>query len=165
VCPVGGGGLFREDWFYTKWAVDHPQLTTVHINQKETFTVLVALTHWKHQLHDKWTVVRSDNYTTISALNKDHAATHGSCNGFAKYFGSQPHTTFESPQPTYPQEQTVADAIACLQDPCFCHMLSGLLGGPQEEKQAPWPHFSRAAFPSFPRQVQCMIKNSYFTKN
>ena len=72
-CPVGGDSSFQGDWFYTDWAVDHPQLTTAHINQKETFTVLVALKRWKHQLHDKWVVARSDNYTTISALKK------GSC--------------------------------------------------------------------------------------
>lgn len=43
------------------------------ISIRKKHSVLVALTHWKHQLHDKWVVVHSDNYTTISALNK------GSC--------------------------------------------------------------------------------------
>ena len=69
-CPIGGGGFFRGDWFYTNWAVDHPNLESAHINLKETFTVLLALSRWRYQLRDKWVVVYSDNTTTICALNK-----------------------------------------------------------------------------------------------
>ena len=37
-CPIGGGGFFQGDWFYTNWATDHPDLTDAHIDIKETFT-------------------------------------------------------------------------------------------------------------------------------
>lgn len=30
--PIGGGGFFQGDWFYTHWATDHPDLTDAHIN-------------------------------------------------------------------------------------------------------------------------------------
>ena len=69
-CPIGGGGSFHRDWFYLNWEVDQPTVVKVHINLKETFTVLAALGRWKHDLQDKWIVVRSDNHTKISALNK-----------------------------------------------------------------------------------------------
>ena len=69
-CPIGGGGFFRGDWFYLNWEVDQPAVASAHINLKETFTVLAALDRWKHDLRDKCIVVRSDNHTTISALNK-----------------------------------------------------------------------------------------------
>lgn len=46
-CPIGGGGFFQGDWFYTNWATDHPDLTDAHINLKETFTVFLALHRWK----------------------------------------------------------------------------------------------------------------------
>lgn len=67
-CPIGGGRLFHGDWFYTNWAIDHPNLAGVHINLKQTFTVLLALCRWKYQLHDKCIVhvVHSDNCRTVS---------------------------------------------------------------------------------------------------
>ena len=34
-CPIGGGGFFQGDWFYTNWATDHPDLTDAHINHKK----------------------------------------------------------------------------------------------------------------------------------
>ena len=32
VCPVGGGGVFKGDWFYVNWATDYLSLANVHIN-------------------------------------------------------------------------------------------------------------------------------------
>ncbi|KAK3746307.1 hypothetical protein QZH41_015390, partial [Actinostola sp. cb2023] len=65
-CPVGGGG----DWFYINWDTDQPRLADVHINLQETFTVLAALERWKEELRDQWITVRTDNTTTLSAINK-----------------------------------------------------------------------------------------------
>ena len=93
--------FFRGDWFYTNWAVDHPNLESAHINLKETFTVLLALSRWRYQLRDKWVVVYSDNTTTICALNKVHVATLQSCNGFGTYSGSQLPTIFTSLRISY----------------------------------------------------------------
>ena len=69
-CPIGGGGFFQGDWFCVNWATNYPRLVNLHINLQETFTVLLALGRWKDQLHDKWIIVRTDNTTTLSAINK-----------------------------------------------------------------------------------------------
>ena len=42
----------------------------MHINLQETFTVLIALECWKDQLPIKWIIVRTDNTTTLSKINK-----------------------------------------------------------------------------------------------
>ena len=73
-CPVGGGVFFLGggggEWFYTNWEVDHPNVESAHINSKETFSVLLALSHWRYHFSDKWVVVYSVNTMTICALNE-----------------------------------------------------------------------------------------------
>lgn len=68
-CPVGGGRFFKSDWFYVNWATDYPSLENVPINL-QTFTALLAIEHWKEHLIDRWITVRTDNTTTLSAINK-----------------------------------------------------------------------------------------------
>ena len=94
-CPIGLGGFFQGDWFYTNWATDHPDLTDTHINLKETFTVFLALHRWKWYLCDKWIVVHTDNQTTISALNKGISRNPQVMQWLRS--GSRQLTIFESP--------------------------------------------------------------------
>ena len=116
-CPIGGGGFFRGDWFYINWEVDNPDLAKAHINLKETFTVLVVLEQWKHQLRDKWIVVRSDNRTTISALNKGTCHNPQIMQWLREIFWLSATHNFRVTAHYIPSKSnTVADAISCLHE-------------------------------------------------
>ena len=105
-CPIGGGGFFQGDWFYTNCAIDHPDLAGTHINLKETFTVLLALCRWKYQLRDKWIVVHSDNSTTISVLNKGTCRNPQVMQWLRSIFWLSATFNFESRRVTYHQRLT-----------------------------------------------------------
>lgn len=40
---TGEAAHFQQDWFYTNWTLDHPQLQDYHINKLELYTVLLLL--------------------------------------------------------------------------------------------------------------------------
>ena len=161
-CPIGGGGFFQGDWFYTNWAIDHPDLAGAHINLKETFTVLLALCRWKYQLRDKWIVVHSDNSTTISVLNKGTCRNPQVMQWLRSIFWLSATFNFRITARYIPSKaNTMADAISRLHDPAFCHAFSAQLRRVQETNDSSQPHFSQLAFSSFPRQVQYMLKSSY----
>jgi hypothetical protein len=69
-CLVGGGAYFGSDWLYSAWGVDFPELLHVHINALELFIVFLALKRWGSLLAGAHVLIRSDNFATVSALNK-----------------------------------------------------------------------------------------------
>jgi hypothetical protein len=69
-CETGGGGFLGEDWFYTNWELDSPELCGHHINELELATVVVALHGWGSMMSHTHVRIRSDNMATVSALNK-----------------------------------------------------------------------------------------------
>ena len=166
-CPIGGGGFFQGDWFYINWEIDFPDLTKAHINLKETFTVLAALERWKHQLRNNWIVVRSDNQTTISALNKGTSHNPQVMKWLRKIFWLSATYNFRVTARYIPSKaNTVADAISRLHDPRHCDALSNFLAGQTPSEQVNHKHhLSPTAFSFLPRQVQFMLKNSFFKKN
>jgi len=60
---------------------------------------------------------------------------------------------------------SVADAILRLHDHGLCHVLRDLLSQTTKCNDSYQDLFSQPAFSSLPRQVQSMLKNSYFRKN
>jgi hypothetical protein len=72
-CLRSGGGHFNTLWFHANWAIDLPELVGLHINILELFTILIAAECWGHLWKGRHIMVRSDNYCTVTAINK------GSC--------------------------------------------------------------------------------------
>ena len=123
-CPIGGGGFFQGDWFYVNWATNYPSLANVHINLQETFTVLIALERWKDQLRDKWIIVRTDNTTTLSAINKGTSSNQLAMQWLRKLFWLSATYNFRVTSRYIPTAaNTLADAISRLHDPAHCALL------------------------------------------
>jgi hypothetical protein len=68
-CLVGGAGHYKQDWFYTSWSEDFPQLSNANINVLELKTVLVAAKRWGPLWRGSHVLVRSDNFATVAAIN------------------------------------------------------------------------------------------------
>ena len=92
---------------------------------KETFTVLLALIRWKHELHDKCIVVYSDNRTTICALNKGTCCNSLVMQWLRSIFWVSATYNFRITVRFVPSNANlVADAIWHLHDPALNHVSS-----------------------------------------
>ena len=166
-CPIGGGGFFQGDWFYVNWATNYPCLANVHINLQETFTVLLALERWKDQLRDKWIIVRTDNTTTLSTINKGTSSNQLVMQWLRKLFWLSVTYNFRVTSRYIPTAtNTLDDAISRIHDPAHCELLvEQLTSGPLNEQSCVTPHLSRNAFDALPLQVQSMLKNNNLMPN
>jgi hypothetical protein len=68
-CLIGGAGHYNQDWFYTSWADDCPELVNASINVLELKTVLLAAKRWGSSWSGSHVLVRSDNFATVAAIN------------------------------------------------------------------------------------------------
>lgn len=166
-CPVGGGGFFRGDWFYINWDTDQPRLADVHINLQETFTVLAALERWKEELRDQWITVRTDNTTTLSAINKGTSGNPLVMQWLRKIFWLSATYNFRVTSRYIPTaSNTMADAISRIHDPAHCKLfVRKLLSNPLQGRSHAQPHLSHNAFDALPLQVQSMLRNSISMKS
>ena len=55
---------------YVNWALDNPALHPLHINYKETFTIVLAAYHWAPFWSGYHVVVKSDSQVAAAILNK-----------------------------------------------------------------------------------------------
>jgi hypothetical protein len=69
-CLTGGGGAYMGDWFYSNWAHDLPSMVQSNINVLELQSVLLGVRRWAHLWVGCHILVRSDNSSTVYALNK-----------------------------------------------------------------------------------------------
>jgi hypothetical protein len=76
-CLIGGAGHFMDDWFYTSWSVDYPELAGADINILELQTVLVAAKRWGPSWSGCHLLVRSDNFATVAAINNSTTRSPG----------------------------------------------------------------------------------------
>ncbi|KAL9975581.1 hypothetical protein ACROYT_G012757 [Oculina patagonica] len=161
-CPIGGGGFFRGDWFYVNWAIDYPSMANIHINLQETFTVLVALERWKDDLRDKWITVRTDNTTTLSAINKGTSGNQLAMQWLRKIFWLSATYNFRVTARYIPTaSNTIADAISRLHDPTHCEVfVKKLVNLPLAIRPQVTPHLSHNAFVALPSLVQYRLRNS-----
>lgn len=69
-----GAGMFMEgDWAYCHWATDMPNIADLHINHKETITIVLAARRWAHLWTNKTVNVHTDSITAKAAINKGHS--------------------------------------------------------------------------------------------
>ena len=68
-CPIGGGGHYGQDWFFSSWVQDYPQYASSHINVLELLSVKIAVERWGHKWKGLHIMVRSDNGATVAAVN------------------------------------------------------------------------------------------------
>lgn len=66
----GGGCLWAPDWMYVNWALDYPSLCSLHINYKETFTIVLAAHRWAPFWSGHQVVVKTDSQVAAAILNK-----------------------------------------------------------------------------------------------
>ena len=66
----GGGCVWDTDWMYVNWALDHPALYPLHINYKETFTIVLAACRWAPFWSGYRVIVKSDSQVAAAILNK-----------------------------------------------------------------------------------------------
>jgi hypothetical protein len=69
-CLSGGGAHFLSDWIYCNWELDFPSYSKCHINVLELLMVLVSIKRWGELWSGTHVLVRTDNVTAMSALNK-----------------------------------------------------------------------------------------------
>ena len=65
-----GGAFCEGDWLYCHYRHDWPEVTDMHINSKETLTVVLAALRWAPRWANQLVYVTSDNKTTVAAINK-----------------------------------------------------------------------------------------------
>ena len=63
-------GCVWTDWMYVNWALDHPALYPLHINYKETFTIVLAVCRWAPFWSGYRVIVKSDSQVATDILNK-----------------------------------------------------------------------------------------------
>ena len=69
-CNTGCGFTFNNDWGYIQWAMDCPELTTLHINYKETLAAIFAAFRWAPHWANQRVCFHVDNQTARAILNK-----------------------------------------------------------------------------------------------
>uniref|UniRef100_A0A1I8JHK6 SAP domain-containing protein n=1 Tax=Macrostomum lignano TaxID=282301 RepID=A0A1I8JHK6_9PLAT len=74
-CLVGAAAVLRDpagsDWCYLQWEVDAgSEFSDCCINYKEAAAVLLALLHWRRQLHNCRIAVYCDNAAACAIINK-----------------------------------------------------------------------------------------------
>lgn len=69
-CPIGGAGVFNNDWFYVNWAADSPLLANLHINYKELLCTVLAARRWAALWKDRVVIFYTDSMVTKGMLQK-----------------------------------------------------------------------------------------------
>ena len=69
-CQEGGGAVYGQDWIYTNWDLDWPEVISLHINYKEELAILVAALRWAPKWANRRIYILSDNTTAVSVINR-----------------------------------------------------------------------------------------------
>ena len=69
-CNLASGAFFRGDWLYVNFKNDHPQAASLHINHKETLSLLYAARRWAPMWANSKLVLHSDNTTAVCTINR-----------------------------------------------------------------------------------------------
>jgi len=117
-CNAGAGGYFNGDFFYTNWKTDMPEVCDMHINIKETLSIVLAACRWCAVWKNKRVIIKTDNKTARAFINK------GSCKipfvmTWLRHFWWLKATFNFSVRAVYipGHENVVADAISRLHEP------------------------------------------------
>ena len=69
-CQTGAGLVCDNDWAYVDWQHDLPNMTSKHINVKETMAVMCAVYRWAPTWAGHRIIIQTDNITARAAINK-----------------------------------------------------------------------------------------------
>ena len=69
-CNMGSGVSFQDDWLYTNWTYDWPEMAKCHINLKEAASVILAARRWAPYWSNSCVYIYSDSQCTVSMINK-----------------------------------------------------------------------------------------------
>ncbi len=72
----GGAACNEQDWFYSHWESDMPQVADLHINLKELLVVLMALRRWGPTWRNSKIAIYTDNCATMYWVRKGSARNH-----------------------------------------------------------------------------------------
>lgn len=90
----------------------------MHFNLQETFTALLSIERWKEHLRDRLITVRTDNITTLSAINKGTASNQLVLNWLRSLFWLSDTYNFRVPaRHIRTASNTMAGALSRLHDP------------------------------------------------
>jgi len=67
---AGGGCCWQDDWLYVNWALDFPDLFSLHINYKEAFMILQAAKRWAPYWSGQRILIKSDSEVAVPLVNK-----------------------------------------------------------------------------------------------
>lgn len=97
----------------------------MHFNLQETFTALLAIERWKENLRDRWITVRTDNTTTLSAINKGTASNQLVLNWLRSLFWLSDTYNFRVPaRHIRTASNTMTGALSRLHDPAQSELCS-----------------------------------------
>jgi hypothetical protein len=151
-CETGGGCYCEGDWQYVVWRQDWPQLTNAHINVKEGAMVLVAAYKWGNLWSNAEVVVRIDNYTAASAINKGTSRCVPLMDVVRALFWKSVWGNYKIHCWYLPGvENWLADAVSRLNEPDKVMVLANFLGWRNIGFTVCWPwvlrqHMSHKAF-------------------
>ena len=69
-CSMGGGAFCYGDIFYTNWKQDYPEISDLHINNKEATIAALSVLRWGHLFSNHTIVIHTDNTYTAAIINK-----------------------------------------------------------------------------------------------
>ena len=69
-CFEGLAAFFARNWVYSHFSFGLPQLSDLHITQKETLAIVMAAEHWALAWAIKHVIIRCDNQAVVSVINK-----------------------------------------------------------------------------------------------
>ena len=69
-CNWAAGMFFAGDWQYSVWKYDWPEASNLHINYKETLSVVLAARRWGSMWQNSSVCVHTDNSVTKAVINK-----------------------------------------------------------------------------------------------
>ena len=125
----GSGACFGYDWFYTNWVCDWPEAAQLHINHKETLSVLIAARRWAPLWSNSVVAVYTDNITTRAAINKATSKNKMVMAAIRELFWLSVTYNFQLKASYIPGKLNIlADAVSRLHQPGYLKVLDSSLG-------------------------------------
>ena len=126
-CSIACGAFHGSDFVYTPWQ-SWKGTETLHINHKETLSILPAICRWSSKWTNKRVVVHCDNQAAVSILNKGSSRNPLVMEYLRQVFWFPAMYNFRIQAVYHPgSENYMADAISRLHEPYYTKHLLPLL--------------------------------------
>ena len=125
---TGGSGVaFGRDWLFTHWWSDWPEAAKLHINHKETLSILLAARRWGPIWSNSVVTVYTDNTTAKAAINKATSSNKMVMTAIRELFWLSVTYNFQLVAVYVPGKlNTLADAISRLHQPGYLKVLDSI---------------------------------------